>query len=87
MTEQKLTVREMHLIDVGIRIDYLHGASDDDLRTLGVDRALLPTPEVWWKFYGEDYVRPIESGSTTRWCGNWIDDAEPQLVTAGTRSS
>src|ERR1035441_8275498 len=59
MTAQKLTVREMQLVDVGIRIDYFHGASDDHLRTLGVDRALLPTPEAWWKSYEEDYARPI----------------------------
>ena len=59
MAERKLTVREMHLVDVGIRIDYFHGASDDHLRTLGVDRALLPTPEAWWDFYADDYARPI----------------------------
>jgi hypothetical protein len=45
--------------DVGIRIDYFHGGSDDHLRTLGVDRALLATPEAWWRFCEEDYARPI----------------------------
>jgi RimJ/RimL family protein N-acetyltransferase len=59
MTEQKLTVREMHLADVAIRIDYFHSASDDHLRMLGVDRALLPTREAWRAFYEEDYSRPI----------------------------
>ncbi len=59
MTSQELTMREMDLGDVGIRIDYFHGASDDDLRTMGVDRALLPTTEAWMEFYENDYARPI----------------------------
>jgi RimJ/RimL family protein N-acetyltransferase len=59
MTEQKLTVREMALDEVGMRIDYFHGASDDHLRLLGVDRALLPTRETWLVSYEEDHGRPI----------------------------
>src|SRR5665647_3908656 len=39
-TERDLIVREMQLVDVDMRIDYFHNASDDYLRTLGVDRAL-----------------------------------------------
>jgi RimJ/RimL family protein N-acetyltransferase len=54
-----LTVREMRLADVGIRIDYFHDASDGYLQTLGVDRALLPSREEWYAFYEEDYARPI----------------------------
>jgi hypothetical protein len=41
--EQALTVREMQLGEVGVRINYFHGSSDEHLRMLGVDRALLPT--------------------------------------------
>lgn len=57
---QSLTVREMQLADVEIRINYFHDASNDHLRMLGVDRALLPTREAWNAFYEEDYARPIQ---------------------------
>ena len=55
-----LTVREMLLADVGLRINYFHDASDDYLRMLGVERNLLPAPEEWHEFYEEDYARPIQ---------------------------
>jgi len=55
----RLTVREMRLSEVDIRIDYFHDASDEYLRVLGVDRVLLPTREAWRAFYEEDYARPI----------------------------
>lgn len=46
MSDQpRLTVREMRLDEVDLRIDYFHDASDEYLRTLGVDRALLPARE------------------------------------------
>jgi RimJ/RimL family protein N-acetyltransferase len=54
----RLTVREMRLAEVGIRIDYFHDSSDEHLRMLGVDRALLPTREAWRAFYEEDFARP-----------------------------
>ena len=57
---QHLTVREMQFGDVEIRINYFHDASDEHLRMLGVDRALLPTPEAWSAFYVEDYARSIQ---------------------------
>jgi RimJ/RimL family protein N-acetyltransferase len=53
-----LTVREMRLDEVDLRIDYFHEASDEYLRTLGVDRALLPAREAWRAHYEEDYARP-----------------------------
>lgn len=59
MVSPTLRVREMRLADVGIRIDYFHDASDDHLRLLGVNRALLPLREAWWKFYEDDCARPI----------------------------
>jgi RimJ/RimL family protein N-acetyltransferase len=59
--ESKLDVREMQLPEVGIRIDYFHDSSDDHLRTLGVDRTLLPSREEWLSFYQEDYARPISA--------------------------
>jgi RimJ/RimL family protein N-acetyltransferase len=59
--EAKLAVREMRLAEVDLRINYFHDASDEQLRTLGVDRARLPAPEDWRSFYQEDYARPIEA--------------------------
>jgi RimJ/RimL family protein N-acetyltransferase len=57
--DAQLTVREMRLSEVGIRIDYFHNASDEYLRMLGVDRSLFPTREAWQAFYEEDCSRPI----------------------------
>jgi len=58
-----LTVREMELADVDVRIDYFHDASDGHVRTLGVDRRLLPTREEWYEFYETDYARPLRERS------------------------
>jgi RimJ/RimL family protein N-acetyltransferase len=55
----QLMVREMRLAEVGIRIDYFHGASDEHLRMLGVDRALLPARDAWRAFYEEDFARSL----------------------------
>jgi RimJ/RimL family protein N-acetyltransferase len=57
----QLAVREMQLEEVGIRIDYFHQASDRHLRTLGVDRSLLPTPDAWRASYEEDFARPLRA--------------------------
>jgi len=57
--DSELRVREMQLAEVPIRIDYFHNASDDHLRTLGVDRTLLPSRAAWRKFYEADFDRPI----------------------------
>jgi len=59
MAEPSLVVREMQLSEVDVRINYFHDSTDDHLRMLGVDRALLPTREAWRSFYEEDYARPI----------------------------
>jgi len=53
-----LNVRETRLAEVGTRIDYFHDSSDEHLRMLGVDRALLPTRGDWQAFYEEDFARP-----------------------------
>lgn len=50
----------MTLSDVDIRINYFHDASDEHLRLLGINRALLPTRQAWRTFYEEDDERPIE---------------------------
>jgi RimJ/RimL family protein N-acetyltransferase len=57
--EEGLSVREMHVSEVGIRIRYFHEASDDFLIALGVDRELLPDPEAWLSFHERDYERPL----------------------------
>jgi RimJ/RimL family protein N-acetyltransferase len=54
-----VSVREMPLSEVGIRIRYFHDASDDYLLALGVDRELLPKPEAWQSFHARDYERPL----------------------------
>lgn len=57
--KQRLGVRIMELAGVDLRISYFHNASDEHLRRLGVDRALLPEPAAWRRFYEADYARPI----------------------------
>ncbi|MGH7692774.1 MAG: GNAT family N-acetyltransferase [Candidatus Dormibacteria bacterium] len=60
MTESpQLEAREMQLAEVGIRISYFHDASEEHLKTLGVDRSLLPTRRDWMDFYQADYARPL----------------------------
>jgi RimJ/RimL family protein N-acetyltransferase len=59
-TTPRLQVREMQVAEVGVRIDYFHDSSDEYLRTLGVDRASLPSKEAWRAAYVEDVARPIE---------------------------
>lgn len=60
ISSNSLTVREMQLGDVDIRINYFHNASDDHLKIIGVDRAFLPTREEWGVQYEEDYARPFK---------------------------
>jgi RimJ/RimL family protein N-acetyltransferase len=52
-------VREMEPSELPVRIDYFHGASDDYLRTLGVDRSLLPAAEAWRSAYELDRSLPV----------------------------
>lgn len=54
-----LTVAEMPPESVGLRIDYFHGATDEELVGMGVERALLPTPGEWRRTYAEDFARPL----------------------------
>ena len=64
MTTQRLSVREMTLANVEIRINYFHDSSDDHLRVMGVDRALLPSREDWYTFYKEDLALSIRDRTT-----------------------
>lgn len=60
----RLRVREMSLAEVDVRIDYFHSSSDDHLRTLGVDRRLLPSRAAWRDYYEADYARPLQDRDT-----------------------
>jgi RimJ/RimL family protein N-acetyltransferase len=59
MSSPRLTVREMRLDEVALRIDYFHDASDQHLLRLGVDRARLPSKEAWQTDYEADCQRPL----------------------------
>jgi RimJ/RimL family protein N-acetyltransferase len=62
-------VRELDPADIDVRIDYFHGASDDHLGRLGVDRALLPDRAAWRASYAADHARPLRERETyvVRW--------------------
>jgi RimJ/RimL family protein N-acetyltransferase len=74
MASPRLTVREMRPDEMHIRIEYFHRASNAQLRTLGVDRARLPSPEVWLETYVADQSRSLQerSGYSLVW---ELDDA------------
>jgi len=54
----------MRLSEVGVRIDYFHGASDEYLRTLGVERALLPSRDEWVSQYEREFALPVVERSS-----------------------
>ena len=56
--------RPLRLDEVPVRIAYFHDASDEYLRKLGVDRALLPSRADWLAYYEEDFARPIAERET-----------------------
>ena len=69
----------MRLDDVGTRIAYFHDATDDFLHKLGVNRSLLPHPDVWTSSYRDEFARPLAErdnygvmwlidGSVIGWC-------------------
>ena len=60
-TSPVLAVRPMEPSEVDIRIDYFHGAGDDYLQILGVDRELLPSQEAWRSSYEADCALPIRA--------------------------
>jgi RimJ/RimL family protein N-acetyltransferase len=81
MVTPRMSVREMRSDEVHIRIDYFHRASDDQLRALGVDRALLPSPREWQETYDKDRSRPLEERAS--YALVWeLDDAVVGFSTA-----
>jgi RimJ/RimL family protein N-acetyltransferase len=59
-----LRIREMHLAEVGMIIDYFHGASPEHLEALGVDPTRLPALRKWRDYYAYEYGQPIEKRTT-----------------------
>jgi RimJ/RimL family protein N-acetyltransferase len=57
-------VRELGPDEMGIRIRYFHGASDEHLQRMGVDRVLLPAPDEWAAAYVADAALPREERTT-----------------------
>jgi len=53
-------VREMRLDEVGLIIDYFHGATPEHLEMLGVDPTRLPEPARWRERYEREYALPYE---------------------------
>jgi RimJ/RimL family protein N-acetyltransferase len=55
-----LTVRPMQLEEVSVVIDYFHGASAEQLETLGVDPTRLPEPTKWRQLYEHEFAQPVD---------------------------
>lgn len=75
MINDRLSVRPMRLDEVHIRISYFHSATDAYLKTLGVDRALLPTPDEWYQSYARDYSLPLTKRETYSLI--WENEGQP----------
>jgi hypothetical protein len=60
-SDGQLIVREAQSAEASMHFDYFHDASDDHLRMLGVDRALLPTREAWLASFEEQHARPLRA--------------------------
>jgi RimJ/RimL family protein N-acetyltransferase len=71
----KLTVRQMTINEVGIRIDYLHSASNEFLNKLGVDPAKLPSKDDWLRQHEMDEARPLEKRLNCQLL--WLVDDQP----------
>jgi RimJ/RimL family protein N-acetyltransferase len=59
-----VVVRPMRLSEVGARIDYFHGASDEYLEMLGVQRSRLPARDDWLAAYEREFALPIAERSS-----------------------
>ena len=70
-----LQVREMHLDEVDIRIDYFHDADVAFLEMMGVDQAKLPARKAWRKKSEDDYARPIEQRESIQLL--WLEEGVP----------
>jgi len=57
-------VREMGLEEVGVLVDYFHGATPEHLEKLGVDPTRLPNRSDWGARYAAEYRKPLPDRST-----------------------
>lgn len=55
-----VNVREMRLDEVGLVIDYFHGATPEFLETLGVDPTRMPERAAWRERFDHEFAQPIE---------------------------
>lgn len=53
----------MALADFDVRVAYFHGATDEHLHRLGVDRSRLPAPDVWRAAFEQNLARPVHERS------------------------
>jgi RimJ/RimL family protein N-acetyltransferase len=53
----------MELADFDVRIAYFHGATNEHLDRLGVDRSRLPTPDAWRASFAQNLARPVDERS------------------------
>lgn len=65
----------MTIDDAEMRISYFHDATDEFLRSLGVDRALLPDRVTWKERYQADFALPISEREN--YGVMWLVDDEP----------
>jgi RimJ/RimL family protein N-acetyltransferase len=59
-----VTAREMLLSEVGLIIDYFHGATPEHLETMGVDPSRLPRRAEWLDRYAKESALPVEQRSS-----------------------
>ncbi len=56
----RLSVRPMELGEVGLRIDYFHSATDEELSRMGVARSRLMDADTWRRWFEVDHARPLD---------------------------
>ena len=49
----------MKLDEVGLIIDYFHGATPEQLELMGVDPTRLPEPSRWRQHYANELAQPV----------------------------
>ncbi|MEO1014034.1 MAG: GNAT family protein [Pseudomonadota bacterium] len=69
------SVREMRADELPLRAAYFHRASDELLALMGVDRSLLPAPDLWTDQLGEQLARPPRE--RTHFLLSWLEDGQP----------
>ena len=68
-------VRPMRIDEVGLIIDYFHGASPEHLELMGVDPTRLPTRLAWRERYEHDFSLVVEKRAM--FVTLWLEDGQP----------